>query len=295
MKKVKLISLLAACSAIALINPMDEKPDAKKQNRVEKPVDQSLIIPHAELEVINRAHQGFVDLSQKSKKAKELLAFYDKHAVLAMQHPQGVRVVTVPKLNKYFFVYTDPVRQFIVPGSKPGAIFDCRDGNCTMFLRNFDFSTAIFGVLLSHETVHAHDALIKNLGVPAPMTYQWLFEELHAHETVRVILDQYTDYNYSAVVETSRKKRISIAKEQGKGQDSWIYGQFPEDIENLRVLIPNLKEQDLIILVPQLEIDANLSNIEKQGTLHKDSDAEVLQRKINYLEFFFKTANVHSK
>ena len=230
----------------------------------------SLFVPADQLLVIAKGREALAYLAAKSPAAKEQLAFYDEAAIIGKYEVGvGIRVINTARPGQIvgFFLVADPT-PIDMKGESRGAEFanfECSAGSPPgMLLRDGETSKLTRGLILAHEIAHAKDCLLNGEPESKRLSRDWLMGELNAHARVMTILNEWTDGGWKKIVTASRDRRVAETIAKGKRPESSAFGVMEED---RALFIKQFGELDHItqgLLFFQLNVDANISNINLQ-------------------------------
>ena len=249
-----------------------------------------LVVPADQLAMMKEARVALALVAKKSAGAKEQLALYDSAAVMAKYEPDTgtVRVVTAPTQKTWFMLAVDTKRQKIQKEGGIYAEFVCRPYP-VMFIRSFDGSSPfIHGVVLAHELEHARDCLLNNEPDSTRLDPNWLLGEMHAHIKVNQILNEWSDGGWMKVVNVSRERREIAAIDGGHRPESSVFAFSSEDRKALKDTFHVKDDVSMGTLAGQLDVDANLLNVQVQMEKLKQEDEKLMmERSIEVLRRFY--------
>lgn len=254
--------------------------------------DGSLKIPDDQMAIISAAHASLVEIAKRSKKAAELLAFYDAYGLPAIRMDDNyMKVATTPTTPIWFLVVANPAR--IATEDKLahiGAQFSCHPP--AMYLQKIDMSAFMQGILLAHELSHANDCLVNH---EPPSRYpdpDWLLGEGNAHQTVYEILSQYSDGKWAELVMASRARREAFAISQGGHPEAMVFSVTPEDEPAITAMFGTLDPVSMGTLDSQLSVDANMANVDVQSDRYKLTGEQRMSHRVEFLQKFYETSGV---
>lgn len=215
----------------------------------------------AEQALFDNYYNGARLVAQRSSFADSLLAFFDSCAVkvkrLDDERLQSMNTATSPY---WFFVGpTLEYRTSVDTSYAKGAMFI--PNSRLMALYDNQFGSFVRGLFLLHETTHVYDHVILSEPNALPLSPIWLLGELHAHASVSLILNQYTEGKWNQIVQDCAAEHDSARAEQGADETAIVSGLSVQLEQRIRRLFPGLNHQDQLFMNTQLMIEANMTNL----------------------------------
>jgi hypothetical protein len=150
-----------------------------------------------------------------------------------------------------------------------------------MMLHGGHASQLARGLMLAHELEHARDCLLNGEPDSKVLSESWLMGELNAHAKVMLVLNEWTQGGWKKIVSASRERREAMTASRGHRPESSVFGQLPEDREAFAKQFGVLDDVTIGLLFFQLDVDANLLNINVQMQRYGRPEAEAMG---HYLE-----------
>ncbi len=254
--------------------------------------EKELSIPKDQLALLDKARKALVKIAAKSDRAKGLLALYNNHAVPALTDSDQVRIVSIPKVVPYFFVAANPrVETQVSNEGGTFAYFNCTE-QPSLLLKNFPtVSETVHGIMLAHELVHAEDCLFGGEGANKQHDDAWLIGELHAHNTVWMLLNDISDGGWNKVVTGSLRRRMQMMSAGQDNPKAMVFGYSTDDIVSIEKMFGAQDDVAIGALIAQLQVDVNMLkialNTPGSGVLY-DVSPELAENQLRLVKAFYK-------
>lgn len=270
--------------------PVAPSPTATTVPTAAASSDGSLRIPDDQLAIISAAHASLVEIAKKSKKAAELLAFYDAYGLPAIRvDAERMQYATTPTTPMWFLVIANPAKLAGLEDNLAhvAAQFSCQPP--AMILRKIDLTAFLQGILLAHELSHATDCLVNHeppSNYPDPV---WLLGEGNAHAAVFQVLTEYTGGKWKDLVTASRARREAFAVSQGGHPEAMVFNATPGDQDAVTSMFGELDTVSMGTLLSQLTVDVNMENVSVQSKRYGLTEEQELGHRVEFFQKFYET------
>jgi hypothetical protein len=229
--------------------------------------------------ILNTAREDLATLAETSPTARELLEFYDAHAVRAKFVDNDMFEVLEETESPYdFYVVANP--NPIVISDDENTIyaqFYCESG--LLMISSMGFGQLVRGLNLAHGIAHARNCTVEEEPDSAPLSSNWLVGEYHAYDSVFAVINEITDNQWLEVVEASALQRQQSCMEHGMKPYDYTFGLLPEDSTRIHECVPLENSLDFGFFRTDLVLSANLYTVEQFA----ETDDECVAGILNFL------------
>ncbi|MFA5889323.1 MAG: hypothetical protein WC857_03820 [Candidatus Paceibacterota bacterium] len=234
------------------------------------------VLTEAENQILDTARDDLAALAELSATAKELLEFYDAHAVRAKYVDSRLFEVVEP--------LDSPLDFFIVANPNPIPLLREEDAifaeffceSRSVILATCGFGPLVRGLCLAHEIVHARDCTDEDGEIVAePLSDLWLFEEYEAHHTVFMVINEMTNGKWLEAAQESAKQRQRIMAESNEPY-AYTMGPVPSDEDLIRNCVSIESPLDAGFYATDMIVSANMLMIEQCATSDEEFGAGMI-------------------
>ena len=249
----------------------------------EESVSSALALPvltEPENRILDTAREDLAALAEQSATAKELLEFYDAHAVRAKFVDSHLfEVVETLDSPLDFFIVADPNPiPLLREEDAIFAEFFCESRSVK--LATCGFGQLVRGLCLAHEIVHARDCTENDYDeegtVTEPLSDPWLLEEYEAHHAVFMIINEMTEGKWLAAARESALQRQQITVAEGHEPYAYTMGPLTDDEDRIRKCVPIESPLDVGFYGTDLVVSANMLTIEQYAVSDEDFGAGMI-------------------